>query len=127
MARSCRRSCISWPIIGSGTSSVTSAASASPTFSRSAIWACALRTRVIRSARLARSSATVSNSDASDAHSSVSSGRTFSLTSLTVSSNCSSRSSSGSGWVAAKLRVAPASAPTSCSSTSGVMAPEPTV
>ena len=58
MARSCRRSCISWPISGSGSSSVTSAASASPTFSRSAIWACALRTRVIRSARLARSSAT---------------------------------------------------------------------
>ena len=45
MARSWRRSCISWPIIGSGTSSSTSAASASPTFSRSAIWACALRTR----------------------------------------------------------------------------------
>ena len=44
----------------------------------------------------------MSNSEASDAHSSVSSGRTFSLTSLTLSSNCSSRSSSGSGCVAAK-------------------------
>ncbi len=58
MARSCSRSCISWLISASGSSSVTRAARASPTFSRSTIWACALRTRVMRSARLARSSAT---------------------------------------------------------------------
>ena len=44
MARSCRRCCISALTSASGTSSSTSSASASPTFSRSDIWACILRT-----------------------------------------------------------------------------------
>ena len=85
MARSWRRSCISWLISGSGSSSVTRAASASPTFSRSAIWAWALRTlrHPIGQARPAarRPSRTPTPRDA---HSSVISGSTFSLTSLTA-------------------------------------------
>ena len=41
----------------------------------------------MRSARLARSASTVSNSEASEAHSSVTSGRTFSLTAFTSTRN----------------------------------------
>ena len=68
---------------GSGTSRSTSSARASPTLSRSAIWACILRTVVMRvGAGRPRSSSSVSNSEASAAHSSVTSGRTRSLTSL---------------------------------------------
>ena len=65
---------------GSGASSSTSSASASAVFSRSAIWACSLaaRWRCARRGR-PRSSSTVSNSDASLAHSSSTSGSTCSL------------------------------------------------
>ncbi len=125
MAKSCRRCDISFEISGSGTSTSTSSASASLTFSRSDIWACILRTAVMRSARSSRSSAMVSNSDASAAHASSGSGSTRSLTSLRETTKCRP-SSSGSGCSASKDSSSPADAPTRASSSSGTMPPEPT-
>ena len=67
----------------------------------------------------ARSSSTVSNSDASLAHSSVTSGSTFSLTSLTRTWKVTSSASSSPGIGASNLRMSPTLAPRSCSSSSG--------
>ena len=139
--RSWRRCCISWATRASGTSSSTSSARTSPVFSRSAICAWTFLIEVERSRRSAVSSSRVSNSDASLANSSSRSGRTRSLTSFTVTTNCSDGFSSSSsspssssssatsgapGKAASNSREAPASAPTRCSSTSGRMPPEPT-
>ncbi len=64
---------------------------------------------------------TVANSDASDAHSSVTSGRTFSWTSLTTTSTCTGVSPRS----ASKSTVSPALAPGRCSSSSGRSLPAP--
>src|SRR5437763_3040578 len=114
-SRSCRRRSISASTSALGGSSSTSSISASTTAFCSAIWAW---NRFIRPSRLAMSafsSSTVSNSDASPAHSSVTSGRTFSLMSLTNTRNRMSSSVSGP----LKSRMSPTLAPSSRASRTG--------
>ncbi len=73
----------------------------------------------------ARSSATVSNSELSAAHSSVASGSFLTLTSLTSTRNAM-LSSGSSGLAVSKARMAPALAPCSSPSSSGTTEAEPT-
>ena len=107
----------------SGMSSVTSSTRASAVFCCRAIWAwttCRCRSRSVTSAV---SSSAVANSDASDAHSSVTSGRTSSFTSLTSTRNETVWPSASS--VESKVRMSPVLAPRSWSSSSGTTRPAP--
>ena len=73
----------------------------------------------------ARSSATVANSELSDAHSSVVSGSFLTLTSFTSTRNATLVSGSF-GLAASKATMTPALAPCSSASSSGMTVPLPT-